>query len=348
MRPFAYARPATPEEAVALVAQDPDAVYVAGGTNLVDHLKLGIVRPHLLVDVTGLPLNDIEALPDGGVRVGANVRNADLAARPEVRERWPVVSQALLAGASPQLRNMATLAGNLMQRTRCPSFENPETACNKRDPGSGCAAVAGRTGHRAVLGASPACVAVHPSDLAVALCAVDAVACVLGRTGTRRIPVTALHRLPGDHPERDTVLDHGDLVTAVELPPLPMAARSRYRKVGDRASFTFALVSVAAAVDLDGDRIRDVRIAFGGLAAKPWRATRAEAVLRGAPATADRFAAAADAELAAARAVVPADAYRIPLARDTLVATLLDLCADAQDRPAGAVKHEGRSGRATP
>ncbi|MFF4369313.1 FAD binding domain-containing protein [Streptomyces sp. NPDC001594] len=327
MKPFAYERPATVREAVALVADDPEAVYLAGGTNLYDHLKLGIARPRLLVDVTGLPLDGVEALLGGGLRIGANVRNADLAAHPEVRARWPVVSQALLVTGSAQLRNMATLGGNLLQRTRCPYFQDPETPCNKREPGSGCSALAGRTGHGAVLGASDDCVAVHPSDLAVALCAVDAVACVVGRTGRpRRIPLTGLYRPPGAHPERDTVLEHGDLLTAVEVPPLPTAARSRYRKVGDRASFAFALVSVAVVLDLDGDAVRDVRIAFGGLGTTPWRAVRAEAVLRGGPATAQRFASAAHEELAAARPV-PENAYRIPLARDTLVAVLRGLCA---------------------
>ncbi|PRH80326.1 molybdopterin dehydrogenase [Streptomyces solincola] len=328
MKPFAYERPSSVPEAVTLVAEEPGAVYVAGGTNLLDHLKLGIAAPRLLVDVTGLPLNAVEALPDGGIRIGANVRNADLAAHPEVRRRRPVVSQALLAGASPQLRNMATVAGNLVQRTRCPYFQNPATPCNKRQPGSGCAAAASRTEHRALMGASESCVAVHPSDLAVALCAVDAVVCVQGRFGPRRIPVTALHRLPGAHPERDTVLDHADLITGVELPPLPMATRSRYRKVGDRASFSFALVSVAVVVDLEGDAVRDTRIVFGGLATKPWRARRAEAVLRGGPVTADRFAAAALTELSDAR-TVEANAYKVPLARDTLVATLLDACGRA-------------------
>ncbi|MCX4625881.1 xanthine dehydrogenase family protein subunit M [Streptomyces sp. NBC_01443] len=328
MKPFRYERPAIVREAVALVAGDPGAVFVAGGTNLFDHLKLGIVRPCLLVDVTGLPLSGVEVLPDGGIRMGATVRNADLAAHPEVRERYPVVSQALLAGASPQLRNMATLAGNLLQRTRCPYFLNPDTRCNKRRPGSGCAAVEEHSEHTAVLGAAESCAAVHPSDLAVALCAVDATVCVQDGTGTtRRIPVTSLYRLPGHRPELDTVLEHGELITAVELPALPMAARSRYRKVGDRASFSFALVSVAVAMDLDGDRVRDARIAFGGLATTPWRARRAEAVLRGAPATADRFAAAAIEELATAR-TVRANAYKVPLVCDTLVATLRDLCEE--------------------
>ncbi|MFK0232841.1 FAD binding domain-containing protein [Streptomyces vinaceus] len=327
MKPFRYERPDTVGEAVALVAGDPGAVFVAGGTNLVDHLKLGIIRPRLLVDVTGLPLDGIEVLPDGGVRVGATVRNADLAAHREVRERWPLVPQALLSGASPQVRNMATLAGNLMQRTRCPYFLNPETRCNKRLPGSGCSAMETDGEHSAVLGSSESCAAVHPSDLAVALCAVDAVVCVRGGGGTRRVPVTSLYRAPGHRPELDTVLEHGELITAVELPALPMAARSGYRKVGDRASFSFALVSVAVAVDHEGGRIRDARIALGGIATTPWRARRAEALLRGAPATADRFAAAAREELSAAR-TRRANAYKAALVRETLVATLGDLCGE--------------------
>ncbi|MFB7052221.1 FAD binding domain-containing protein [Streptomyces vinaceus] len=328
MKPFRYERPDTVGEAVALVAGDPGAVFVAGGTNLFDHLKLGIIRPRLLVDVTGLPLDGIEVLPDGGVRVGATVRNADLAAHPEVRGRCPLVPQALLAGASPQVRNMATLAGNLMQRTRCPYFLNPETRCNKRLPGSGCSAMETDGEHMAVLGASESCAAVHPSDLAVALCAVDAVVCVRGAGGgTRRVPVTSLYRLPGHRPELDTVLEHGELVTAVELPALPMEARSGYRKVGARASFSFALVSVAVAVDREGETVRDARIALGGIATTPWRARRAEAVLRGAPATSDRFAAAAREELSAAR-TLRANAYKVALVRDTLVAALTDLCGD--------------------
>lgn len=327
MKPFRYARPDTVGEAVALVAGDPGAVFVAGGTNLFDHLKLGIVRPRLLVDVTGLPLDAIEVLPEGGIRIGATVRNADLAAHPEVRERCPLVPQALLSGASPQLRNMATLAGNLMQRTRCPYFLNQETRCNKRQPGSGCSAAEGHDEYTALLGASASCAAVHPSDLAVALCALDAMVCVRGAAGSRRVPVTSLYRAPGHRPELDTVLGHGELITAVELPALPMAARSRYRKVGDRASFSFAVVSVAAALDREGDRVRDARIAFGGIATTPWRARRAEAFLRGGPATADRFADAAREELATAR-TVRATAYKLALVRDTLVATLGDLCGE--------------------
>ncbi|MEV0962791.1 xanthine dehydrogenase family protein subunit M [Streptomyces sp. NPDC049910] len=325
MRPFAYERPATAEEAVALVATRPGAVFLGGGTNLVEHLKLGIARPRVLVDVTGLPLDTVEELPDGGLRIGATVRNADLAAHPVVRERYPVVSQALVSGGSAQLRNAATLGGNLMQRTRCVYFQDPDTPCNKREPGSGCSALSGFTGHNAVLGASEHCVAVHPSDVAVALCAVDAVVMTVGPSGRRRVPLTRLHRLPGDAPERDTGLERGELITAVQLPPLPTAARSRYRKVRDRASFSFALVSVAAALDLEGGTVRDVRVAFGGVAPKPWRATRAETALRGAPGTAESFATAAHAELAAAR-TVPGNAYKVPLACDTLVATLLDLC----------------------
>ncbi|AWI33191.1 FAD binding domain-containing protein [Streptomyces tirandamycinicus] len=332
MRPFAYERPATAEEAVALVATRPGAVFLAGGTNLVEHLRLGIARPQVLVDVTGLPLDSVEELPGGGLHIGATVRNADLAAHPAVRECYPVVSQALVSGASPQLRNAATMGGNLMQRTRCAYFQDPDTPCNKRQPGSGCSALSGVTADSAVLGVSEQCVAVHPSDVAVALSAVDAVVLTVGPSGPRRVPLTRLHRLPGDAPERDTRLEHGELITAVQLPPLPPGTRSRYRKVRDRASFAFALVSVAAVLDLDGGTVRDVRVAFGGVAPKPWRATRAEAALRGAPATADSFAAAASAELAAAR-TVPGNAYKVPLARDTFVATLLDLCEASRTPP---------------
>ncbi|MDI9883284.1 xanthine dehydrogenase family protein subunit M [Streptomyces sp. HNM0645] len=325
MRPFAYARPATAEEAVALVASRPGAAFLGGGTNLVEQLRLGIVRPHLLVDVTGLPLDTVDELPGGGLRIGATVRNADLAAHPAVHERYPAVSQALLSGASAQLRNAATMGGNLMQRTRCVHFQDLDTPCNKREPGSGCSALSGFTGNNAVLGFSEHCVAVHPSDVAVALCAMDAVVVTLGPSGPRRMPLTRLHRLPGDAPERDTRLEHGELITAIDLPPPAPAARSGFRKVQDRASFAFALVSVAVMLDLEGGTVRDVRVAFGGIAPVPWRATRAESALRGAPATANSFAAAASAELAAAR-TVPGNAYKVPLACDTCVATLLDLC----------------------
>ncbi|MDT3397403.1 xanthine dehydrogenase family protein subunit M [Streptomyces sp. B1866] len=332
MNPFDYERAADAEGAVALVARRPRAAFLAGGTNLVDHMRLGIARPDLLVDVSGLPYDRVEPLPSGGVRIGAGVRNSDLAAAPLVRRRYPVLTAALLAGASGQLRNLATTAGNLMQRTRCPYFQDATTPCNKRDPGSGCSALGGYHRGHAILGASGHCVAVHPSDMAVALAALDAEVRVLGPGGERTIPVTDFHRLPGDEPERDTVLGHGELITAVDLPPLPMAERSAYRKVRDRASFAFALVSVAAAVDVEDGTVRGARIALGGVAHRPWRARRAEEALRGAPAADGAFRAAADAELAAA-GPLPGNAFKVPLVRHVLVEVLRGLTAGDRGRP---------------
>ncbi|MGH3898400.1 MAG: FAD binding domain-containing protein [Pseudonocardiaceae bacterium] len=324
MIPFDYERAEDTAAAVATVARHRGAAFLGGGTNLVDHMKLGLVSPALLVDVTRLPLNDIESLPGGGLRIGAGMRNSVLAADPEVRRRYPVLSQALLSGASGQLRNLATTGGNLMQRTRCVYFQDVTTPCNKREPGTGCSARQGWTRYHAILGASDQCVAVHPSDMAVALTALDAVVQVQGPDGARSIPLADFHRLPGDEPQRDTVLDHGELITAVDLPELPFATRSKYRKVRDRASYAFALVSVAAALDLDGGTVRDARIALGGVAHKPWRASTAEEVLRGAPATEDTFRAAADAELAAAQPL-PDNAFKVPMARGALVSVLRDL-----------------------
>jgi xanthine dehydrogenase YagS FAD-binding subunit len=315
--PFAYERAPDASSAVARVAGHPNAVFLGGGTNLIDHMRLGVARPDLLVDVTRLPFSQIEMLPDGIVRVGAAVRNSDLAAHRAVRERYPVLSQALLAGASGQLRNLATTGGNLLQRTRCAYFQDVTTPCNKRSPGSGCSAVDGHNRDHAILGASDHCVAVHPSDMAVALAALDAVVVVLGSRGERRIPVTDLHRLPGNTPERDTALERGDLIIAIELPAVPVAANSAYYKVRDRASYAFALVSIAAALDVRNGRVADVRIAMGGIAHKPWRALRAEAVLRGAAATEESYGRAADAELADARPLRH-NAFKVPLARNTL------------------------------
>jgi xanthine dehydrogenase YagS FAD-binding subunit len=325
--PFDYARATDAHSAVAAVAGRPDAAFLGGGTNLVDHMKLGIAGPRLLVDVTRLPLDEVEELPDGGLRIGATVRNSDLAAHPLVRRRYPVLSQALLNGASGQLRNAATTGGNLLQRTRCVYFQDVTTPCNKREPGSGCSALGGYTRYHAILGASDQCVAVHPSDMAVALVALDAAVVMLGPDGKRRVPLTAFHRLPGDHPEQDTVLAHGELITAVELPPLPPGARSAYRKVRDRASYAFALVSVAGVLATKDGVVNEVRIALGGVAHKPWRATRAEEVLRGAAATDDAFLQAADAELAHAR---PLDdnAFKILMTRKTLAAVLRGLAGE--------------------
>jgi xanthine dehydrogenase YagS FAD-binding subunit len=325
VRPFEYARAEDPAGAVALLAERPDAAFLAGGTNLVDHMKLGIAAPALLVDVSRALPSTIDDLPGGGLRIGAGVRNADLAADMRVRTRYPALAQALLSGASGQLRNLATTGGNLLQRTRCAYFQDPTTPCNKRVPGSGCSALEGYTRHHAILGASASCVATHPSDMAVALLAFDAVVRVEGATGARAIALAELHRLPGDAPERDTTLAHGELITAVDLPTLPIAAHSAYRKARDRASYAFALVSVAVAVAVDDDgTVGDVRIAFGGLAHTPWRATRAVDALRGRPASEAAFRAAAHAELSAARPLRD-NAFKVPMATGALVATLRDL-----------------------
>jgi xanthine dehydrogenase YagS FAD-binding subunit len=315
MRELDYERATDPASAVAAVAGDPEARFLAGGSNLVDHLKLGIVAPGRLVDVSGLPLDTIEEYGEGALRIGANVRNSDLAAHPVVRERWPAVSRALLAGASGQIRHQATTAGNLLQRTRCVYFQDLTTPCNKRERGTGCSAREGYGRYNAILGASADCVAVHPSDLAVALTALDATVVVLGVDGERRVPVAELHRLPGDRPDQDTTLAHGELITAIELPASEVARRSGYQKVRDRASYAFALVSVAAALDLDGDTVREVRIAWGGVAHKPWRASVAESALQGRPLTDAAVRDAAAQELSGARPG-PDNGYKVAMVRN--------------------------------
>jgi xanthine dehydrogenase YagS FAD-binding subunit len=325
VRPFRYARAADEGGAVAAVAE-PGAKFLGGGTNLVDLMRLGVEVPTVLVDVTRLPFDRIEPLEDGGLRIGAGVRNSDLAADRRIRDRYPALAEAVLAGASGQLRNLATTGGNLMQRTRCSYFQDVTTPCNKREPGSGCPAREGEHTNLAVLGHSEHCVATNPSDMAVPLAAFDAVVRVVGPNGARQIPLVEFHRLPGDAPQRDTVLRDGELIVAVDLPGLPLAALSRYRKVRERASFAFALVSVAAALEVSDGRVVDVRIAFGGLAHKPWRATAAEEALRGAVAGPEAFAAAADAELAAARPLRD-NGYKVGIARTALVQTLVELSA---------------------
>jgi xanthine dehydrogenase YagS FAD-binding subunit len=324
MNPFRYMRADNVSGAVTMMAETPEAVFLAGGTNLVDLMKLGVATPEMLIDVRRLTSDQIEELPDGGLRIGAAVPNSDLAADRRIRRRYPLLSEALLSGASGQLRNLATAGGNLLQHTRCVYFQNVTTPCNKREPGSGCSAREGFNRELAILGWSDACIATHPSDMAVALAALDAVVHTQGRNGERKLPLTELHRLPGDQPERDTVLEHDELITAVDLPPLAFAANSHYRKVRDRASYAFALVSVAAAMDLADGTVRDVRIALGGVAHKPWRATSAEEALRGAPATEESFRRAAEAELAGARPLT-GNAFKVPLARNLIVRTLLDL-----------------------
>jgi xanthine dehydrogenase YagS FAD-binding subunit len=326
VREFSYERAGDTAAAVAAAAARPEVRYLGGGTNLVDLMRLGVERPAHLVDVTRLSHAAIERTADGGLRIGGAVRNSDLAADSLVRREHPLLAEALLAGASGQLRNLATVAGNLLQRTRCPYFQDVTKPCNKRRPGSGCPAIEGEHRNLAILGHSEACVATHPSDMAVALAALGAEVHVAGPDGERTIPMPGLHRLPGDEPQRDTVLAPAELITAVTLPPPLAGARSRYRKVRERASFSFALVSVAAVLELDGGRVRDCRIALGGVAHAPWRAERAEAALRGEPAGRDAFARAAEAELSAARPLRD-NGYKVALARNVLVRTLEELSA---------------------
>ncbi len=325
MRPYSYSRANDASGAVAALAEAPNAKFLAGGTNLVDLMKLGVETPDMLVDVRRLSSDQIEELPDGTVRIGAAVPNSDLAADRTIRSRYPMLAEALLAGASGQLRNLATTGGNLLQRTRCVYFQDVTTPCNKREPGSGCSAIEGHHKNHAILGASENCIATHPSDMAVAMAALDAIVQVQGPNGEREIPIEELHRLPGDNPDRDTILEHGDLITAIDLPPLGFAANSKYRKVRERASYAFALVSVAAALDVDEDgTVRDVRLALGGVAHKPWRATKAEEALRGEPMNEANFRAAADIELEDAEPLRE-NAFKVPLARNVIARTLLDL-----------------------
>jgi xanthine dehydrogenase YagS FAD-binding subunit len=301
-----------------------------GANNPVDHVTLAENRPDLLVDNARRPYGQIEPLPDGGVRIGAQVRNADLAADRTIRAHYPVLAQALHAGASGQLLDDATVEGNLLKRTRCIYFQDVTRPCNKRAPGSGCPAREGYHRELAILGTSPACIATHPSDMAVALAALDALVRTRGPAGERTIPLADFHRLPGSEPERDTVLAHGELITAVDVPPLDGAVRSRYRGVRGRASYASALVSVAAALDVADGVVREARIALGGVAPRPWRAWKAEEKLRGAAATEAAFRRAAESELADAQPL-PGNAYKVPLTRNLIVRTLLDLLEETPD-----------------
>jgi xanthine dehydrogenase YagS FAD-binding subunit len=323
MTPFTYKRASDPQAAVSLGAQS-GAKYLGGGTNLVDLMRETIEHPAVLVDVTGIS-SAMEETGDGGLRIGAGVRNTAVAADRRVRERYPLLSEAILAGASAQIRNMATVGGNLLQRTRCGYFYDDAAHCNKRAPGTGCDAMEGFNRMHAILGASTACVATHPSDMAVALAALDASVTVEGHGGARDIPLVDFHVLPGETPEIETVLKTGELITAVTLPPA-VAGRSRYRKVRDRASYAFAMISVAAVLEVQDGVVKEVRIALGGVAHKPWRASAAEAALKGAPATEAAFHAAAQAELASGRALRD-NAFKIELARRVIVDTLVRLTA---------------------
>ncbi|MGX1910682.1 FAD binding domain-containing protein [Streptomyces phaeochromogenes] len=328
MREFGYQRVFDVSGAVALFDADPDARFLGGGTNLVDLMKTGVERPARLVDVRELPLDTVELMRDGSLRIGATVTNSDLAAHPEVRRRYPALTQAVLAGASGQLRNMATVGGNLLQRTRCGYFADVTKPCNKRVPGSGCPAIEGEHHNHAILGASDHCVATHPSDMGVALTAFDAVVSYETADGPGEVPLSWLYLPVGETPHRETDLPPGALITHVTLPPAPVAANSRYRKVRERASYAFAIGSIAAALDVQDGVVRDVRLAFGAVASRPWRARAAERVLAGAPADAETFAAAADAELAAARPL-PHNGYKVTLMRNLVVAELTRLAEEA-------------------
>jgi xanthine dehydrogenase YagS FAD-binding subunit len=319
MNPFTYSKPSAVDEAVRLAG--PRSRFIAGGTNLLDLMKENLTRPEQLIDITGLPLREVTETDKGGLLIGALVSNADLAWHPAIEARYPLLSQAILAGASPQLRNMASTGGNLLQRTRCYYFYDAAVPCNKREPGSGCPARDGLNRIHAILGASEQCVAVHPSDMCVALAALDAVVHVQGSTGTRTIDFADFHRLPGDTPERDNQLADDELITAIELPAEGFAAHSHYQKVRDRASYAFALISVAAALELDGTVIRSARIALGGVAHKPWRDPAVEAALVGQPANRETFAAAADALLKDAQPLQH-NAFKITLAHRAIVRAL--------------------------
>lgn len=352
MNEFDYVRARDPDEALGLAEPAPfgagaAARFIAGGTNLLDLMKENVLRPHRLVDINGLaPWSRIESLPGGGLRLGALARNAHTARHPLVRERYPLLAAAILAGASAQVRNMASNAGNLLQRTRCYYFYDAQVPCNKRAPGSGCSAIGQLARQHAILGASEHCIATHPSDMAVALAALEAVVHVRSTRGERDIPLHHLHRLPGDRPQQDTTLEEDELILHIDLPPAEgFAAHSAYLKIRERSSFAFALVSVAAALDLDGDgRIRAARIALGGVAHKPWRRPEAEELMAGEPPGRELFEQAARRLVEGARAQGsgPGDnGFKIPLARRAIVRALESatrgtspaLAGEVEDRP---------------
>ena len=324
MKNFGYAKAASTEGALALHSSHTNSKFLGGGTNLVDLMRENIEQPDALIDVTGLPATGITELPDGGLSIGGEVRNTAVAIHRLIRERYPVLAEAILCGASGQIRNMATTAGNLMQRTRCYYFYDEASKCNKRQPGAGCDAIGGFNRIHAILGCSDQCIATHPSDMCVALAALDAVVIVEGRAGKRSIPFDSFHRLPGDTPNIETDLKPGELITAIHLPAYEGAKHSRYRKIRDRASYAFALVSVAAVLELSNGKIEGVRLALGGVAHKPWRARRAEAEMLGAAPTLETFRRAAEAELAAAKGFEH-NTFKIELATRTIVDVFMDL-----------------------
>jgi xanthine dehydrogenase YagS FAD-binding subunit len=346
MMQFQYSRASDSAEAVRLAAGRPEVRFLGGGTNLVDLMRETIESPSSLVDVTGLS-QQILTRQDGGIFIGAAAKNTAVAADWNVRARFPMLARAILNGASGQIRNMATVAGNIMQRTRCYYFYDDASHCNKRGPGDGCDALEGFNRIHAILGASPACVATHPSDMCVALAALDAVVHLESANGRRVLNINELHRLPGDTPHIETELAPGELITAVEIPACSFAVNSTYRKVRDRASYAFALVSVAAALEVsDEGSIRDVRLALGGVAHKPWRARKAEVALRGAPATEAVFLAAADAELKDARGLRH-NAFKIELAKRVIVACLGELCRSKVQGNANGHGSNGHGGEGT-
>ena len=326
MKTFDYTRASSTEEALSAIIAIDRAKFLGGGTNLIDLMKEGVEQPDHLIDVTKLSLAEITELPDGGVRIGAMARNSDTANHPLIRQRYPVLSQAFLAGASPQLRNMATVGGNLMQRTRCYYFTDVTMPCNKRDPGSGCAAIEGFNRIHGILGTSQQCIATHPSDMCVALAALDAVVRVQGSNGEREIALVDFHTLPGDTPQIETELQPGELITAVDLPVLDWANNSYYLKVRDRNSYAFALVSVAAALNVRDNVIQNARVAMGGVAHKPWRAREAEEMLVGKPANEETFRQAAETALSSAQ-TYEHNAFKVELGKRAIVRALSTVAA---------------------
>jgi xanthine dehydrogenase YagS FAD-binding subunit len=325
---FQYQRAHDIAEAVRQISADPAAKFIAGGTNLIDLMKMDVERPSRLIDISRLPLKSIEEMRDGGLRIGALVPNSDLAYHPLITQRYPMLASAILAGASGQLRNMASTGGNLLQRTRCHYFYDIATPCNKREPGSGCSAMSGLNRMHAILGASEACIATHPSDMCVALAALDATVHVIGPAGERAIRFLDFHRLPENTPERDTNLHSDEILTAVELPPRTFTANYTYLKIRDRLSYAFALVSVAAALELEGETVKDARLALGGVAHKPWRDPSAEAALRGHKADDSAFAQTANTLLRDAKGFEH-NAFKIDLARRAIVRALTQAAAGA-------------------
>ena len=328
MKTFDYTRANSTEEAISAIDGINTAMFLGGGTNLIDLMREGVEQPDHLVDVTRLELAEITELPDGGVRIGSMARNSTTANHPLIRQRYPVLSQAFLAGASPQLRNMATVGGNLMQRTRCYYFTDINMPCNKRNPGSGCAAVEGFNRIHAILGASEQCIATHPSDMCVALAALDAVVRVRGSNGEREIALVDFHTLPGDTPQIETELQPGELITAVDLPAADWTNNSYYLKVRDRNSYAFALVSVAAALNVQDNVVRDARVAMGGVAHKPWRAFEAEEMLIGKPVNEETFKQAAETALAGAR-TYEHNAFKVELGKRAIVRALSTITTSA-------------------